>query len=234
MSRQPLEEILQVESRLRSVGGRILRIFGAGLLTILPLGGTLLILGLLGSWAYEWIGPGSRIGSLLVGMGLGISESDTLRYLVGVGMICLLILLIGLLAELGFKKGFHNITGKIATKIPLVKTIYETLGNFISLFSNQSPTKKSGMTPVWCMFGREKDIMTLGLLATPEALEIDGKAYYAVIVPTAPIPVGGGLLFIEVARVQEAKEVGIEALASIYMSMGVTAPQFLEKLPYRE
>jgi uncharacterized membrane protein len=230
MNQQPLDKILQTEARLRQAGGRVLRIFGTGLLTILPLGGTLIILALLGAWAYEWIGPGSRVGSLLVGMGLGVGSSDTLRYLVGVGMVCLGILLVGLLAELGFKKGFHNITGRIAKKIPLVKTIYETLGNFISLFSQQNPTKKSGMTPVWCSFGEEKTTVVLGLLATPEPLQIEGKSYYAVIIPTAPVPIGGGLFFMVTSRVQVAQEVGVEALASIYMSMGVTSPQFLSKV----
>lgn len=85
------------------------------------------------------------------------------------------------------------------------------------------------MTPVWCSFGEERTIVTLGLLATPEPLQIEGKAYFAVIIPTAPVPIGGGLFFMVTSRVQIAQEVGIEALASIYMSMGVTAPQFLPK-----
>jgi len=193
MAQQPLENIWQAEARIRSFAGRILRVFGAGLLTVLPLGGTLIILALLGTWAYEWVGPGSRIGSFLVSIGLGVGKSETLRYLVGIGMICSVIMLIGLLTEMGFKKGFNNISDKIAKRIPLVKTIYETLRNFISLFSKHSAAEHSGMRPVWCNFGTDRAILALGLLATPNAMLIEGKSYYSVIIPTAPVPIGGGL-----------------------------------------
>jgi uncharacterized membrane protein len=49
-----------------------------------------------------------------------------------------------------------------------------------------------------------------------------------VIVPTAPVPVGGGLLFVPQEWVRPA-EVGMEALTSIYVSMGVTARQHLPR-----
>ncbi len=44
--------------------------------------------------------------------------------------------------------------------------------------------------------------------------------------PTAPVPVGGGLLFVPEEWVTPAA-LGIEALTSIYVSMGVAAPQHL-------
>jgi uncharacterized membrane protein len=47
-----------------------------------------------------------------------------------------------------------------------------------------------------------------------------------VLVPTAPIPVGGGLLFVPEAWVQEAN-LSVEAVTSLYVSMGVTAAQYL-------
>ena len=67
----------------------------------------------------------------------------------------------------------------------------------------------------------------LALLSTPEPVMIDGRPYLGVIVPTAPVPVGGGLLFLPQAWVRPA-DVGIEALTSIYVSMGMTAPQHLK------
>jgi uncharacterized membrane protein len=47
-----------------------------------------------------------------------------------------------------------------------------------------------------------------------------------VIVPTAPVPIGGGLLFAPVHWITPA-DIGMEALTSIYVSMGVTSSQFL-------
>ena len=52
------------------------------------------------------------------------------------------------------------------------------------------------------------------------------REYQIVIIPTAPVPIGGGLLFMPTEMVQPA-DVSVEALMSIYVSMGITAPQFL-------
>jgi uncharacterized membrane protein len=53
------------------------------------------------------------------------------------------------------------------------------------------------------------------------------QACYAVIVPTAPVPIGGGLLYVPIDWVSPA-EIGMEELTSIYVSMGVTSPQFMK------
>ena len=59
-----------------------------------------------------------------------------------------------------------------------------------------------------------------------------GRPHLAVLIPTAPVPFGGGLLFVPAEWVVPAA-VGAEALTSIYVSMGMTAPQFLAK-PIRD
>ncbi len=54
-------------------------------------------------------------------------------------------------------------------------------------------------------------------------MEIDGRRYFAVLVPTAPVPIGGGLLYVPVEWVKPA-DMGIEQLTEIYVSMGLTPP----------
>ena len=66
----------------------------------------------------------------------------------------------------------------------------------------------------------------LALLVSPERFSINGKDYHIVVVPTSPVPVGGGLLFVPADQVQPAG-VSIEAVLSIYVSMGIAATQFL-------
>ena len=68
--------------------------------------------------------------------------------------------------------------------------------------------------------------MQMSCLTSPERFEIGGESYHAVIIPTAPVPVGGGLLFVPVDKVVPA-DVSVDGLMSVYVSMGVTAPQFL-------
>ena len=63
----------------------------------------------------------------------------------------------------------------------------------------------------------------LALMPNPEPLEIEGRRYYAILVPTAPIPVGGGLLYVPVDWVRPAN-MGVDAFTSIYVSMGITPP----------
>jgi uncharacterized membrane protein len=49
-----------------------------------------------------------------------------------------------------------------------------------------------------------------------------------VLVPTAPVPVGGGLLYVPEHWVTPAP-VSVEALTSLYVSMGVTSAQHLPR-----
>ena len=82
------------------------------------------------------------------------------------------------------------------------------------------------MKAVFCFFGDKTGAGLLALLVSPEQFCINGRNFHIVIVPTAPVPVGGGLFFIPVEMVQPT-DVSVEGLMSIYVSMGVSAPQFL-------
>ena len=61
-------------------------------------------------------------------------------------------------------------------------------------------------------------------------MDVCGRPCLAVLVPTAPVPIGGGLLFVPQEWVSPA-DVGAEALTSIYVSMGVTSAQHLPRPP---
>ena len=69
--------------------------------------------------------------------------------------------------------------------------------------------------------------VVLGLLSTPQAVTLGGLSYMGVLVPTAPVPVGGGLLYVPPDWVEPA-DIGMEAVTSIYVSMGVTSGQYLK------
>ena len=59
---------------------------------------------------------------------------------------------------------------------------------------------------------------------------INGQPYLAVLVPTAPVPIGGGLLYVPPDWVEPAG-MGMEAVTSIYVSMGVTSGQYMKTSP---
>jgi uncharacterized membrane protein len=48
-----------------------------------------------------------------------------------------------------------------------------------------------------------------------------------VYIPTSPVPMTGGLLFVPVDSIRPV-DMSVESLMSIYLSMGVTGSEFLE------
>ncbi len=61
-----------------------------------------------------------------------------------------------------------------------------------------------------------------------QPFRVAGREYKIVIVPTAPVPFGGGLIFVPVESVLPS-DMSVDGLMSIYVSMGVTAPKFMKQ-----
>ena len=116
----------------------------------------------------------------------------------------------------------------LVRKIPIVRTVYDTIHRFVDLVSKKDDNDMKSMQPVWCHFGGQGGAAALALLSSPEPVMVNGVASFAVIIPTAPVPIGGGLLYVPKEWITPA-EVGMEALTSLYVSMGVTSPQYLPK-----
>src|SRR3989344_2412421 len=100
----------------------------------------------------------------------------------------------------------------------------------LGLLGQRDEEGLKSMSAVWVTFGSEGGVKVLALLSTPEPVMIGGRPYMAVIVPTAPVPIGGGLLYVPQASVVPA-DVGMDAVTSIYVSMGVTSAQHLSSRP---
>jgi len=219
------ESITQLAHTLPS---RILRVFAAGLLTLLPLTVTIVITAVAFSFAYDWVGPSSQFGKMLVALGLGVSESLAIGYLIGLGLVAMLVFAVGLLAELGLKKWLRSKSEMIAGRIPVIGTIYETVGNFITMLSKSEQGNLKGMSPVWCRFGPSPSAVVLGLVTSSETVVIGKTRFRPVIIPTSPVPIGGGLIFLPEEWVSPAAGIGVDGLTSIYVSMGATVPQFVK------
>jgi uncharacterized membrane protein len=82
------------------------------------------------------------------------------------------------------------------------------------------------MSAVFCFFGDQRGAGLLGLLVSPERVRLRGRDYHIVLVPTAPVPFGGGLMFVPAESVQSA-EMSVDGLMSVYVSMGVSAPELM-------
>jgi uncharacterized membrane protein len=211
---------------MKRTSAHLLRVFVAGLLAALPLAATVAIFWWAVNLLIGWLGPNSLVGGLLVSIGLGVTGSVWVGYLLGVALVVSLIYLLGLAVERGFQRGLAKVMGAVVKRIPLVGTVYELARKMVALFAQRDERGQASMRAVWCHFGGVGGAAVLALQSTPQPVSVGGRNYLAVLVPTAPVPVGGGLLFVPEEWVTPA-EVGIEALTSIYVSMGVTSPEHL-------
>jgi uncharacterized membrane protein len=204
----------------------MLRIFVTGLLAALPLAATILIFVWGARLLYGWVGPGSLVGNMLVSIGLGVTGSEVAGYGIGVLIVVALIFALGLLVQTRLRSWFGGALDAVMQRIPLVRGVYEMVKKFVGLVAQRDEAGVRSMSPVWLHFGGVGGAAVLGLLSTPEPVTLNGKPYLAVLVPTAPVPIGGGLLYVPEGWVTMA-EVGVDGLTSIYVSMGVTSHQYL-------
>lgn len=204
----------------------VLRIFVSGALAALPLFATLGLLFLVVFWIFKWLGPESLLGRYLASFGLGVAGREWVGYAIGFLIVAGFIFLLGILVERGLQKWISGALNALLDRIPVVGSLYSTLESFVGLVSRRDQSQLRTMRPVWCHFGGPGGVSALALLSSPDAVEVGGQPCYAVIVPTAPVPIGGGLLFVPVAWVSPA-QLGMDALTSLYLSMGVTASQHL-------
>ena len=204
----------------------LLRIFLTGLVAALPLAATIFIVVWSARLLYDWLGPGSLLGNLLVGIGVGLTGSVVVGYLFGVAVVLLAIFGLGLLVRTRLHDVMNAAVDRMMQRIPLVRNIYEMVQKFVGLLSQRDGGGTQSMSPVWLRFGGPGQVAVLGLLSSNQPVLVGGEPYLAVIVPTAPVPVGGALLYVPQAWVSPAP-LGVEGLTSVYVSMGVTSTQHL-------
>ena len=135
--------------------------------------------------------------------------------------------MLGLLAEAGLPRRFQAFVDNRLRRVPLVGSVYNLAHRFVEMLERKEQTDlENHQPPVWCFFGGEGGTAVLALLlATPETILLGGHRCHVVLVPTAPVPFGGGLFFVPAEWIRPAS-FGIEGLTSIYVSMGISAPQY--------
>ena len=207
-----------------------IRTFVAGLLAVLPVALTVAVIVWVASLVDQFIGPHSAVGRLLVSIGLTVVETKIAAYLIGIVFVLSGIYVLGLLVQAGLQRRFQVFVDDLLRRIPLVGSVYDLAHRFVGMLDRKEQTDLKTMSPVWCFFGGEGGAAVLALLATTERILLAGRPHHVVLVPTAPVPFGGGLFFVPVEWIKAAP-FGVEGLTSIYVSMGISAPQYLSAAP---
>ncbi|MGE3247459.1 MAG: DUF502 domain-containing protein [Beijerinckiaceae bacterium] len=202
---------------------RLFRIFLAGLLVLLPIFITVAIVIWLGQFLFAYAGPNSWLGKFVISLGFGLTASIYAAYALGLFIVVTLILILGYVVESGARPLFIGWVEQLLDRIPIVSKILEVAKRLVGVFSQDGATDMKNMQPVWCFFGGDNGAAVFGLMPSSEPVLVGGEPYVGVMIPTAPVPIGGALVYVPSKWVIRA-EGGVETLMNVYISMGVVPP----------
>jgi uncharacterized membrane protein len=207
--------------------------FLAGLLFLLPIVLTIFIMAWIINIVRGAIGPGTILGDLLTWGGtylLGRNQ-DFLAFWLGVGIALVGIWLLGLVVKTRAKSIIQNYLDSLFSRVPFIRSIYSPVSRVVRLATDRrtgAPGDLSSMSVVSCRFGAgEVGVDVLALLASQHVYNIAGERRRLVYLPTAPIPMSGGLVLVAESAITPVPEMKVDDLLKIYMSLGTLAPEVM-------
>jgi len=197
----------------------------AGFIALLPLALTLGLVAWLAKFVAEFLGPGSTVGNLFASLGFQFVAQPAAAYALGLLILVAAIYLLGMIVRTRLRGRIMSLVTAIIGPIPVVGRLYDVASKFVALLDRKDKdvANLEAMTTVWCFFGGDGGAAALALMPSPELVILDGKPYRAVLIPTAPVPFGGGLLYVPQEWVKPAG-IGVDRLTSTYISMGISTP----------
>lgn len=208
---------------------RLTAIFLAGVLVLLPVIITVGVVLWVVDFLRAFLGPDTVLGGALAWVGLKLQPGSNIPYVLGWLVVLGGIFAIGAAVQAGARRWLLGVSDAVFARIPLLGSVYGTTKQVVELFDVGDQNAMKGMSPVFCFFGGGGELGLLAFLVSPERVLVQGRAYNMVIVPTAPVPFGGALLFIPSDRVVPA-DMTVDAMMSIYLSMGVSGPEYLPRV----
>ena len=215
---------------IRNVWKWFMGCFLAGLCAVLPLAITIAIVAWVAGFVKKLVGPGTFLGDRLQNIGLQFlkEENETAAMAIGFVVVVVVLFLLGIVIKNRTKSIFRSLVDTFVSRIPIVKGVYNTASQFVALINQNGDNELAGMSVVFCTFGQENGTGLLVLMPTAEVFHINGTNYRVIYIPTSPLPMTGGLLFVPEDSVQST-DVSVDVLMSFYLSMGVSTPEQLGK-----
>ncbi len=211
--------------------------FLTGLIAILPVVLTLYFVSWVGKLVIGFVGESfivKHVTKYLLESN-GISRNEVEIYIrVSVYILAILsvitgIILIGITLKLVIGKRIANYFERLFSKIPIIKSIYTTLSQIISIVS--SDKSKSYQSVVMVEYPR-KGIYSLGFLTSygNEYFEdITGrKKLINIFIPTSPNPTSGMFIMVEESEVQLVN-IKVEEAIKLIISGGAVIPENIKK-----
>lgn len=208
----------------------LLGAFVTGLLFLAPFLLTAIVLSWVVGQTVALLGPDSMMGYLITAGGrLFVKNGDPLlSFLTGVGLVIAFITALGLLVRDRAKKALEDGFDGLVGRIPVLGTIYRPVAQLVRGMSGQRTEEMSSMAVCRVEFGG--GIETIAFLASNEILDVGGGPSRIVMIPTAPVPIGGALLLVAAHKVHLMPDMKFDDIAKLYLTMGMAPPtQFVAK-----
>lgn len=192
--------------------------FATGLLFLAPVLLTLILLNWLSGYLIAALGPETPLGQALGQAGMFFTPSPLAAFWAGLGMAAVLVWLIGIAVQTRFRQRLEGGLDGLIARIPVLGPLYRPLAQFVRMMGSSPGGEMSGMSVVSVSFG--ESVEALALLTSPHVHDFGQGPRQLILIPTAPVPVGGGLLFVEPSRVKPVPSMGVDDLAKLYVTMG--------------
>lgn len=197
--------------------------FVTGLVFLAPVLLTIVILQWLAGYVVAALGPGTLIGGALARGGMLLTSTPELAFVTGLGLAALFVWALGLLVQTQARTRLEGGLDNLMGRIPVLGGFYRPLAQMVRMIGGAPGGELQGMAPVSVRFGDDTEV--LALLAAPQVFDMGDGPRHLVLLPTAPVPVGGALVFVAVDRVRRVSGIGVDDLAKFYVSMGTVAPE---------
>jgi uncharacterized membrane protein len=206
---------------------RIVGPFITGLVFLAPVLITIILIQWVAGYVVALLGPDTVIGSLFAQSGMLLTRTPELAFLSGLGFAVVLIWALGLLIQSQAQARWQGSFDALLGRLPVIGGIYRPLAQLVRMIGKSPTGELQGMAVVMVRYGDDIDMMAL--LATPKIFDLGHGPQHLVMLPTAPVPIGGAMMFVGVERVRHMPELGVDDMAKFYVSMGTISPKGLFK-----
>jgi uncharacterized membrane protein len=208
----------------------ILSTFLTGLFALLPLVLTVGIVVWVVGFIRGFVGEGTFIGNRVEDLGAAAhgTAATTLQYTLGWAIVLLSIWAFGALLKTTLKKRIVGAFNAVIERIPIVNSVYSTANQLVGMIQKSDDSELSGMSAVYCTFGKPEGTGLLALMTTPDVYRFAGRDCHIVYLPTSPVPMTGGILFVPVDDCHRV-DMSAEEVMRVYFSLGILATQVVPK-----